>query len=129
MSKVLTERQDIRYWATARAGNPMIMEMPPAGGDRSLLQITFGQHALNAERNEGPDVNPYGGWALCDWEEWFEELEKQGLAIKVNEDEPGSLSSDFKFVSRHAAGNLTTDAARQPANITIKSPDPDDRAY
>jgi hypothetical protein len=65
---------------------------------------------------------------LCGWEEWYEELEKKGLAIKVNDDEPGSISKNFKFVSRYVGGNLTTDAARQPANITIKLPEPDDRA-
>lgn len=128
MARVLTSRDDIRQWATARAGNPMIMDTPDVNGERRLLQITFGQHALNSERNEGPDTNPYGGWALTDWDEWLAELENQGLGLKVNDDRPGSLDNDFRFVSREEAGEeLTTDAARQPPNISIEPADPADR--
>lgn len=127
MSKVLTAPEDIRHWAIARGGNPMVMEVPDVREDRRLLQITFGQHALNAEGNEGPDVNPYGGWSLCGWEEWFEELAKHQLAVKVNDDAPGTLSNDFRFVSSGGEA-LTTDAARQPANMSISSPGSADRS-
>ena len=129
MSRILTSQEDIRQWATARAGNPMLMDTPDVHEDRRLLQITFGQHALNAERNEGPDVNPYGGWYLTDWDEWFVELDRQNLAIKVNDDEPGTLSNDFRFVSRNESEeDGSTDAARQPANIGIKNPNSADRS-
>lgn len=129
MAKILTSRDEIRQWAIARGGNPMLLDTPDVHEDRVLLQITFGQHALNAERNEGPDSSPTGGWALSGWEEWFEQFEKNGLAIKVNDDEPGTLSNDFHFVPREGSSEeQTTDAARHPANITIQSPSKDDRS-
>jgi hypothetical protein len=64
---------------------------------------------------------------LSSWDEWLDELEKQNLVIEVNDDPPGSLSKDFRLVSRSQGGAQTTDAARQPANITIQSPTPADR--
>jgi len=129
MARILTLHDEIRQWATARGGNPMLLDTPDVHEDRVLLQITFGQHALNAERNEGPDNSLTGGWALSGWDEWFEQLEKNGLAIKVNDDEPGKLSNDFHFVPRDGdSEEQTTDAARHPANITIQSPNEDDRA-
>jgi hypothetical protein len=129
MARILTSHEEIRQWATARGGNPMLLDTPDVHEDRVLLQITFGQHALNAERNEGPDTSLTGGWALSGWDEWFEHLEKNGLAIKVNDDEPGSLNNDFHFVPREGnSEEQTTDAARHPANISIQSPNKDDRA-
>jgi hypothetical protein len=129
MARVLTSHEEIRQWALARGGNPMLLDMPDVHEDRVLLQITFGQHALNAERNEGPDVSLTGGWALSGWDEWFEQLEKNGLAIKVNDDEPGVLNNDFHFVPREGdSEEQTSDAARKPAAITIQSPSKDDRS-
>ena len=129
MARILTSHDEIRQWATARGGNPMLLDTPDVHEDRMLLQITFGQHALNAEGNEGPDNSLTGGWALSGWDEWFEQLEKNGLALKVNDDEPGKLDNDFHFVPRDGGGaEQTTDAARHPANITIQSPNKDDRS-
>ena len=129
MARILTSHEEIRQWATARGGNPMMLDTPDVHEDRVLLQITFGQHALNAERNEGPDNPLTGGWALSGWDEWFEQLEKNGLALKVNDDEPGVLDNDFHFVPREGnSEEQTTNAARQPANISIKTPGKDDRS-
>ncbi len=129
MARILTSHEDIRQWANARGGNPMLLDTSGIRDETVLLQITFGQHALNAERNEGPDVSLTGGWSLTGWDEWFEQLEKNGLAIKVNDDEPGTLSNDFHFVPRDGESEeQTTDAARHPANITIQSPNKDDRS-
>ena len=129
MARILTSHEEIRQWATARGGNPMMLDTPDVHEDRVLLQITFGQHALNAERNEGPDNPLTGGWTLSGWDEWFEQLEKNGLALKVNDDEPGVLDNDFHFVPREGnSEEQTTNAARQPANISIQTPGKDDRS-
>ena len=129
MARILTSHEEIRQWATARGGNPMMLDTPDVHEDRVLLQITFGQHALNAEHNEGPDNPLTGGWTLSGWDEWFEQLEKNGLALKVNDDEPGVLDNDFHFVPREGnSEEQTTNAALQPANISIKTPDKDDRS-
>lgn len=129
MARTLTSHEEIRQWANARGGNPMLLDTSGVRDERVLLQITFGQHALNAEGNEGPDNSLTGGWALTGWDEWFEQLEKNGLAIRVNDDEPGTLSNDFHFVPREGSSEeQTTDAARHPANISIQSPTKDDRS-
>ena len=56
MTKVLTELDEIRAWTAGRGGNPILADMPGVGGkDQSLLGLTFDQHMLNADANEGPD--------------------------------------------------------------------------
>jgi hypothetical protein len=120
MPRILTDRDEIRQWAEARTGNPMSMDVPDGTDSRTLLQITFGQHALNAENNEGPD-RPTGGYDLVAWDDWFTELEGQGLAIRVQDDAPGVLDKAFEFVSRDGAGE-TTDAARKPPVGSIEDP-------
>lgn len=113
MARTLTTPDDIRQWAEARAGAPMSMDMPDGtGGTRTLLNLTFGQHALNADENEGPDR--IGGFELVSWDDWLAALGEQDLAIRVRDEEPGQLDTDFEFVSRDGKGE-TTAAARKPA--------------
>ena len=121
MSKILSGHDEIRQWAEARAGNPMLAEMPDGTGSRVLLQITFGQHALNAEGNEGPDRLSMG-YQLVSWDEWMEVFDREGLAIKVLDDPPGILTNEFEFVSRDGTGQ-TTNAARKPAAIVTERPE------
>ena len=98
MAKTLTSRDDIRQWAEARGGYPMLMDTPDGTGIRTLLQLTFGQHALNTEGNEGPDR--IDGFQLVSWEEWFAALEKGNLAIEVTDDPSGGNEAEFTFVPR-----------------------------
>jgi hypothetical protein len=111
MPRLLSEPQAIRQWAEARAGNPMLLDNP---GGHTLLTITFGQHALDADANEGPD-RP-GGYRLVSWPEWFEALRAEGLMLEVRDEVPGMLDNEFAFVSREA-GRPDTEAARKPASI------------
>lgn len=98
MAKTLTERTDIRQWAEARGGNPMLMETPGGTHDRTILQLTFGQHAINAENNEGPDR--IGGFRLVSWDEWFDALEEAKLSLRVSDDPAGGNEAEFEFVPR-----------------------------
>ncbi|RUT29336.1 hypothetical protein EMQ25_14535 [Arsenicitalea aurantiaca] len=99
MSKILTRHDEIRQWAEARGGNPLLMEMPDGtGGSRTLLQLTFGQHYLNADENEGPD-RP-GGFDLVSWDDWLAALEANGLAMRVSDDPAGGNEAEFEFVAR-----------------------------
>ena len=125
MAKTLTSRGDIREWATARGGNPMLMETPDGTGSRVLLTLTFGQHALNSDGNEGPDR--IGGYQLVGWDAWFDALDANGLALRVSDDPSGGNEAEFEFVSRDGQGQ-TTAAAKKPAIITIQNPSKDDRA-
>ena len=98
MSKILTDRQEIREWVAARGGNPMMMDVPDGSGMRTILQLTFGQYELNADHNEGPDR--VDGFQLVSWEEWFAALEKGNLALMVSDDPSGGDEAEFTFVPR-----------------------------
>jgi hypothetical protein len=118
MSRLITKADDIRTWAEARGGSPMLEDVPDPTGDRTLLQLSFGQHMLNADSNEGPD-RATGGFRLVSWDEWIEELDRQDLALKVNDEMPGTLDNDFRFVKRTGDGR-TTPAAQQPAPGSVE---------
>ncbi len=126
MAQILTSREDIRQWVEARGGNPMLMDVPEGTGNRTLLQLTFGQHALNSDNNEGPDR--IGGFHLVSWEEWFAALEEGQLALRVSDDPAGGNEAEFEFVANDGEG-ATTDAARKPAAIAVQSPTPQDRGF
>jgi hypothetical protein len=98
MPRTLTKHSDIREWAEGRSGYPMMEDVPDGTDVRSLLEITFGQHALNADTNEGPD-RP-GGFRLVGWDEWLAEFDRQKLALRVPDEEPGRTDNDFEFVNR-----------------------------
>jgi hypothetical protein len=122
MSQILTDRAAIRQWTEARGGNPMMMDVPDGTGTRSILQLTFGQHALNGTGDEGPDR--IGGFQLVSWDDWFAALEDGGLAIQVSDDPAGGNEAEFQFVSRDGEGD-TTDAAQKPASIVTERPGAD----
>lgn len=100
MSQLLTDATAIRQWVEARGGYPILMEMPDgAGGFRSLLQLTFGQHALNADENEGPD-RPTSGYELVSWDDWLAALDQQNLALLVSDDPSGGNEHEYQIVGR-----------------------------
>jgi hypothetical protein len=98
MAKTLTSHGEIRQWAEARGGNPLLMETPDGTGSRTLLQLTFGQHAINTDGNEGPDR--VGGFQLVSWDDWFAALEAAKLALRVSDDPAGGNEAEFEFVDR-----------------------------
>lgn len=120
MAKILTNRDDIRQWAIARGGNPVLMEVPAGSSSRTILQITFGQDALNAAGNQGPDR--VGGFQLVSWEEWFSALDENGLALRVSDDPSGGNEIEYEFVAREEAERRTTEAAQKPAAVTVQPP-------
>ncbi|HVX80641.1 MAG: hypothetical protein ACTHOR_11555 [Devosia sp.] len=119
MARILHKREEIRDWVLARGGAPMLEDLPDGTHDQILLQLTFGQHALNADGNEGPDR--VVGFELASWDDWFAEFDKQQLALKVNDEVPGRLDHAYEFVARSGHGT-TTDAARQPPAGSIAAP-------
>ncbi|UXN71407.1 hypothetical protein N8A98_09595 [Devosia neptuniae] len=125
MARTLTSHGEIRQWAEARGGNPMLMETPDGTGSRTLLQLTFGQHAINTDGNEGPDR--IGGFQLVSWDDWFAALDAAKLALRVSDDLAGGNEAEFEFVPREGGDN-TSEAGKKPAAISIQSPNKDDRA-
>lgn len=98
MAKILTDREEIREWAAARGGNPMLMETPQGTGTRTLLQLTFGQYEINTDGNQGPDR--IGGFDLVSWDEWFDALDANKLALRVSDDPSGGSEAEFEFVEK-----------------------------
>jgi hypothetical protein len=98
MAKTLTDRNEIREWAAARGGNPMLMEVPDGSGSRTLLQLTFGQYEINTDGNQGPDR--IGGFQLVSWDEWFDALDANKLAVRVSDDPSGGNEAEFEFVEK-----------------------------
>lgn len=98
MAKILTDREEIREWAAARGGNPMLMEVPDGTSTRTLLQLTFGQYEINTDGNQGPDR--IGGFDLVSWSEWFEALDANKLALRVSDDPSGGSEAEFEFVEK-----------------------------
>lgn len=101
MSKILKDRAAIRQWAEARAGTPLLMDVPDGSGSRSLLQLAFGQEALNTGESQYQD-RP-GGFDLVSWDDWFAALEAEGLALRVSDDAAGGREAEFDFVPRDEA--------------------------
>ncbi len=99
MSRTLTRHADIRQWAEARAGQPVMADVPDGtGSSHPVLQLTFGQDLVNAVENEGPD-RP-GGYELVSWDEWLAALEELNLALKVSDDPAGGPEAEYEFVER-----------------------------
>lgn len=94
--KVLSKHADIRQWAIARAGNPAMEDRPTGLVGNPVLRIVFDQYLLNSGESQYND-RP-GGLDLVSWEEWLAELEKQGLALQVEDENPGFLDNYFEFV-------------------------------
>jgi hypothetical protein len=99
MSRVLTKAEEIRQWAEARGGYPMLMEIPSGTRSRTVLQIAFGQDALNSGESQGQD-RP-GGFELVAWDDWIAALEQQKLALRVSDDPAGGREAEFDFVPRN----------------------------
>lgn len=100
MSRILTKPEEIRQWAEARGGYPMLMEVPSGSRTRTVLQITFGQDALNTGESQGQD-RP-GGFELVGWDEWIAALEQENLALRVSDDPAGGREAEFDFVQRES---------------------------
>jgi len=122
VSRTLKTPEEIRQWAEARNGNPMIMDVPTGTGrDNLLLTIAFGQHVLDGNGGEGAD-RPVSGYELVGWDEWIAALNDKGLVLKVNDRTPGVLGREFEFVSVETGERLDSAAAQKPAAITTESP-------
>lgn len=103
MAKVLSDLADIRQWAEARGGYPIMADVPsPGGKDQSLLGLTFDQHMLNAQNNEGPD-RPGTHYDLVDWEAWYAAMKTQDLVLVVDDDMSEGRQIDYRFMSRGEA--------------------------
>jgi hypothetical protein len=98
MARILTKAEDIRQWVEARGGYPLLMEVPSGTRTRTVLQIAFGQDALNTGETQGQE-RP-GGFELVGWDDWIRALENENLALRVSDDPAGGREAEFDFVPR-----------------------------
>lgn len=97
-TRTLTDHDEIRDWAAARAGKPVISDPAPGMDEgRPVLRIAFGQHAYR-DTDEGADH--IGGNQIVEWDDWFEEFEKRELALVVSVDVPGQRDEFHEIIRR-----------------------------
>ena len=94
--RLLATPEEIRQWAEARSGLPVIEDRPPNVPGKPLLRIVFDQLLLNTGESQYTD-RP-GGFDLVSWDEWLAELESRNLALKVAIEAPGMLDDRYEFV-------------------------------
>jgi hypothetical protein len=101
MSRILTKHDEIRQWAEARGGYPLMMDVTSGTRSRSVLQLGFGQEGINTGESQGQD-RP-GGFELVSWDDWLTALEQENLALRVSDDPSGGREAEFDFVPRDEA--------------------------
>ncbi|WP_417579176.1 hypothetical protein [Pelagibacterium sp.] len=97
-------RYALQDWTAARGGNPIMAGMSGVGGkEHHLLGVTFDQHMLNADSNEGPD-RPDAHFDLVEWDAWYADFKAQDLVVVVDDDLEDDSSANDRFMSRGEAG-------------------------
>ena len=88
----LIEHREIQNWVTARQGRPAIQRVPDSAGRISA------RLALNFAHPQAPTETPSqdDGMSPCSWTAWLAELDRQNLALRVND------KTAFEFVERRA---------------------------
>lgn len=95
----LTDHEQIRDWAAARAGFPAIVDISAASGTQAMVRLVFGQHAYqDVDRADRPQNA--GGYDLVEWDEWFKVFDAAKLALVVATEQPGRRDSFHEFVRR-----------------------------
>lgn len=99
---ILTDHDEIRDWAAARAGRPAIQEGISAIDSEPVLRLVFGQHAY-ADNDWQDRSGTRGGLELVDWDEWFDLFDERKLALVVSKDLPGRHDQFHEIILRDEA--------------------------
>lgn len=98
-TRMLTDHEEIRDWAAARAGTPAIQESDPTVRNSSVLRLVFGQQAyIDTDQPERPETT--GGLELVEWDEWFALFDERELALVVSKEVPGQRDEFHEIVRR-----------------------------
>jgi len=102
MAQYLTAHDDVRAWATARAGTPAFAATPnptdSPGDQPPLLRLAFGQDIVNGDGGEGADR--MDGLQSVGWEDWLAEFDRQNLALTVPGPEDNVDEAAYKLEKR-----------------------------
>jgi hypothetical protein len=92
VTHTLTRHRDIQAWVSDRKGLPAIRRVPDSTGSvRARLAIRFANRAAPSAK-PAPSIDD--GMMPVSWTAWLAELDRQGLALKVINQE------QFEFVER-----------------------------
>lgn len=98
-TRTLTDHDEIRDWAAARAGIPALQESDAAINNTSVLRLVFGQQPyLDTDVPDRPETT--GGLELIDWDEWFKLFDERELALVVGNEVPGRRDEFHEIVRR-----------------------------
>jgi len=95
-TRVLTDHEEIRDWAAARAGQPVLRTLG-SSQDKPVLAFAFGQQAYQ-DTDRGWDE--IGEVEIVEWDEWFRLFDERELALVVAEDVPGQREEFHEFIRR-----------------------------
>jgi len=85
---MLTRHQDIQNWVNSRQGMPAIARIRnPLGEEKAQLRLRF---------TRGDDGRLDGEMSPCSWSAWLAELDRQQLALQIDDD------GDFSLVPRQS---------------------------
>jgi hypothetical protein len=94
-SKVTTNHEEIRRWASARGGYPTAISIPKRGDTAGLIRISFPGDREQGSRDE------------ISWDEWFKKFDEAELALLYQEHTAGGEHSNFnKLVSRESVDEV-----------------------
>ncbi|WP_028033677.1 hypothetical protein [Chelativorans sp. J32] len=93
---VLTDHEEIRDWAAARAGQPVLRTLGTSQ-DEPVLGFSFGQQAYQ-DTDQGWDE--IGNVEIIEWDDWFRLFDERELALVVAEDVPGQREEFHEFIRR-----------------------------
>lgn len=91
-TRTTTDREEIRRWVEEHDGSPAHVRGTGGNGDLGVLRIDFPRGAGEEQLEHVP------------WERWFEEFDRNELALVYQERKTSGEDSTFaKLVSREAA--------------------------
>lgn len=91
-SQTLVRHRDIQNWVSKRRGMPAITRVPDRFGDvRARLTLNFPRHDVMTGTPSLDD-----GVSPCSWTAWLAELDRQELALRVDDSSP----TRFELVAR-----------------------------
>lgn len=106
-TQTLVTHSDIQKWVEARRGQPAIRQLIDSlGQQHASLDLSFGHEQAP---HEAPTVDQ--GISPCSWAAWLAELDRQNLALRVED----SKAPSFEFVSRNGRPNQARPSV-QPAS-------------
>jgi hypothetical protein len=109
MAKATTDHETIRHWVEERGGSPAHVERTGARGDADVIRIDFPEHSGRAKLTKLSQMS---------WDEWFDEFERQGLALvyqdRTRRGQPSRFSKLVRRDRLGAAGSLRRERTEGP---------------